>query len=112
MIPTSTTNNDRIHISKWVSQLLSTQGDVKGILDSRLKGDYDKNSVWKVVELAMSCVSQSSNQRPTMSEVVSDLSQCLTMEHSRKNEGFTNDTMDSVEMVSLGIDNSYAPAAR
>uniref|UniRef100_A0A7N0UY99 Protein kinase domain-containing protein n=1 Tax=Kalanchoe fedtschenkoi TaxID=63787 RepID=A0A7N0UY99_KALFE len=110
--PVIASSPDRTHLSKWVSQAISAQGDVKAILDPRLRGDYDTNSVWKAVEVAMTCVSHASNQRPTMSQVVIELSQCLNMEKARKNEGFTSGTVDSVEMVSLGIDNAYAPSAR
>lgn len=101
---------ERIHISLWVSQVLSTQGDIKATIDPRLRGNYDTNSAWKAVEVAMTCVSQTSHQRPTMNQVVTVLSQCLSMEKSRLNEGFTADTFDSVQMVSLN--NAYAPSAR
>ncbi|KAL9663302.1 hypothetical protein QQ045_028142 [Rhodiola kirilowii] len=101
-----------LHISKWVNHVLSEEGDIKAIVDRRLRGDYDTNSAWKAIEVAMSCVSATSNKRPNMSEVVSELSQSLSMEKSRKNEGFTTGTIDSVEMASYGWNNEFAPTAR
>lgn len=103
----------QMHISKWVNKLLSDEGGIKMIIDRRLRDEYDTNSVWKAVEVAIDCVSATSNKRPNMSEVVNELSQCLGMEKSRKTQGLTTDTRDSVDMVSFGLNNGYtSPAAR
>ncbi|WRX25860.1 Protein kinase domain - like 10 [Theobroma cacao] len=58
-------NNERTHISQWVGSMLS-RGDIKNIVDPRLQGDFDVNSIWKAVEVAMTSVSPSSTRRPTM----------------------------------------------
>ena len=49
-------NDERIHISQWVSFMLAN-GDVKSIVDPQLQRDFEINSVWKAVEIAMACVS-------------------------------------------------------
>lgn len=67
------------------------RGDVKNIMDPRLERDLDINSIWKAIEVAMSCVSFTSNKRPTMTYVVMELKQCLAMELARKHEGFEID---------------------
>ncbi|XWS20198.1 hypothetical protein CRYUN_Cryun31cG0079300 [Craigia yunnanensis] len=61
----SETNNERTHISQWVSSITS-RGDIKNIVDPRLRGDFDVNSVWKAVEVAMTCLSPTSTRRPTI----------------------------------------------
>ncbi|EOY26997.1 Uncharacterized protein TCM_028953 [Theobroma cacao] len=60
-------NNERTHISQWVGSMLS-RGDIKNIVDPRLQGDFDVNSIWKAVEVAMTSVSPSSTKRPTMTQ--------------------------------------------
>ncbi|TXG68744.1 hypothetical protein EZV62_003679 [Acer yangbiense] len=61
------------------------EGDIKNIVDQRLQGDFDINSAWKIVELAMYCVSTTSLRRPTMNHVVTVLNDCLAMEMARRN---------------------------
>lgn len=85
--PTSVSTEDtQTHISGWVNQVISISGDVKSIVDHRLQGEYEINSAWLAIELAMSCVSPTSATRPNMSQVVSDLKQCLEMGIARKGE--------------------------
>ncbi|KAL5581640.1 hypothetical protein UlMin_014082 [Ulmus minor] len=50
---------DQSHIVQWVS--------------SMLQGDFNTNSAWKVVEIAMACVSTISARRPTMINIVMEL---------------------------------------
>ncbi|KAL9680420.1 hypothetical protein QQ045_018299 [Rhodiola kirilowii] len=109
--PMRSRTEDRTHISIWVNQVLNTTGDVKSIVDARLQGDYDVNSAWKAIELAMYCVSSTSIKRPTMSQVVSELNQCLEMEVTRKSQGYTKDTIEPNDLVSLDS-NSEQPLAR
>ncbi|GKE08936.1 putative leucine-rich repeat receptor-like protein kinase, partial [Tanacetum coccineum] len=72
----TTHDNDNIHISGWVSLKLA-EGNVKSIVDSRLLDDFDMNSAWRAVELAMACVADIPNRRPTMKDVVMELDDCL-----------------------------------
>ncbi|CAA7410074.1 unnamed protein product [Spirodela intermedia] len=53
------------------------RGDVSSITDQRLNGDYDLNSLSKIVQVAMACTSPTSGSRPKMSEVVVQLKECL-----------------------------------
>ncbi|CAA7017672.1 unnamed protein product [Microthlaspi erraticum] len=76
---------EKPHIAEWVGYML-TKGDIESIMDSTLNGDYDSSSVWKALGLAMSCVNPSSVVRPSMSQVVSELKECLMYENSRKGE--------------------------
>ncbi|KAL0864379.1 hypothetical protein Bca101_043497 [Brassica carinata] len=70
------------YITEWVG-LMVAKGDIEKIIDPRLKEDYHSDSAWKFVELAMACVNASSASRPTMSQVVIELIECLTLENSR-----------------------------
>ncbi|GMN28838.1 hypothetical protein TIFTF001_041230 [Ficus carica] len=49
-----------------------------GYLDPEIQGDFDANTVWKAVEIAMACVAPSSRDRPTMNRVATELKDCLT----------------------------------
>uniref|UniRef100_A0A0E0B1Y3 Protein kinase domain-containing protein n=1 Tax=Oryza glumipatula TaxID=40148 RepID=A0A0E0B1Y3_9ORYZ len=52
-------------------------GDISSIADARLRGDYDVNSIWKVMEIAMLCTEPVAAQRPTMASVVAELKDSL-----------------------------------
>ncbi|XP_054794043.1 LRR receptor-like serine/threonine-protein kinase IOS1 isoform X4 [Prosopis cineraria] len=110
-LPAISRNHEKTHISEWVSSMVD-KGDIKAIVDSRLSGDFDSNSVWRAVEMAMTCVSPNPNNRPTMSEVVNELKECLETEVARtKNNGAH--TGDSVELASLNMTSSeFSPLAR
>ena len=87
------------HISEWVSSMLAN-GDIDGIVDPRLKGLYDKNTVWKATEIAMACVSKTSTNRPTMCTVVTELKVCLTTESARKDGRDEDESKVLAEMMS------------
>ncbi|KAK0595490.1 hypothetical protein LWI29_007183 [Acer saccharum] len=105
-----TNTNENSHIKQWVGFMLA-QGDIKNIVDQRLHGDFDSNSAWKIVELAMHCVSQTSIRRPTMSHVVIVLKDCLAMEMART-DGHGNEPKDQHERFSVNLNSELAPTAR
>ncbi|XP_022940055.1 putative leucine-rich repeat receptor-like protein kinase At2g19210 isoform X2 [Cucurbita moschata] len=76
-------SSERHHISQWVRDLMNT-GDIESIVDQRLRGNFDLSSAWKAVEIAMTCLSMDSTERPDMKEVVRELSECLGLERARK----------------------------
>ncbi|XVE88774.1 hypothetical protein DITRI_Ditri19aG0095800 [Diplodiscus trichospermus] len=80
--PVFTKSQETSHISEWVHSILSN-GDVKNIVDTRLKGDFDMNSVSKAIELALACVSSQPAPRPAMNYVVMELRECLAIEIGR-----------------------------
>ncbi|KAJ3678968.1 hypothetical protein LUZ61_021132 [Rhynchospora tenuis] len=69
------------HVTHWVSKKLS-RGDIESIIDPRMQGQYDINSVWKVTELARQCTELNSAQRPTMSVIVAELKESIDLEIS------------------------------
>ena len=52
-------------------------------MDPRLNKDYDPNSIWKALEIAMSCVNPASGERPNMYKVINELKECLISNNSR-----------------------------
>ena len=83
--PVLTKTRDNKYIVQWVSSMLA-KGDIKKIFDSRIQGDFDANTVWKAVEIAMACVAPSSRDRPTMNRVATELKDCLTTESRNTTE--------------------------
>lgn len=75
----------RVHVSDWVISILRSTNDVNNIIDSKMAKDFDTNSVWKVVELALESVSQNVSDRPNMQQIVRGLKECLQREESNKN---------------------------
>ena len=69
----------RIHIGQWIKPMLE-QGIVGSIIDPRLYGNFNINSAWKVVEIAMNCISRDPARRPTMTQVVGDLKESLNID--------------------------------
>ena len=103
-------SREKPYISEWVGIML-TKGDIISIMDPSLNGDYDSGSVWKAVELAMSCLNPSSTRRPTMSQVLIALNECLVSENSRGGASRDMDSKSSLE-VSLTFDTDVSPMAR
>uniref|UniRef100_A0ACD5U187 Uncharacterized protein n=1 Tax=Avena sativa TaxID=4498 RepID=A0ACD5U187_AVESA len=80
-----------VNIIQWARQRLA-QGNIEAVVDTRMHGLYDVNTVWKVADIALKCTAQSSVQRPNMADVVAQLRECIELEngHSRgdANNGF------------------------
>ncbi|CAA7017662.1 unnamed protein product [Microthlaspi erraticum] len=52
-------SREKPHLVEWISSII-TKGDIKKLMDPNLHQNYDTGSVWKAIEVAMSCVSLSS----------------------------------------------------
>ncbi|KAJ3671061.1 hypothetical protein LUZ60_008487 [Juncus effusus] len=81
------------------------RGDITSIIDTRFQGSYDLNSVWKVMELALSCTNETSTPRPTMAGVVAQLISVKEMENYRGG-GLRNESVNS-DGTSVGYDSSF-----
>ncbi|KAH9665551.1 LRR receptor-like serine/threonine-protein kinase IOS1 [Citrus sinensis] len=102
----------RTLIGQWVSSMLA-RGDIKNIVDHRLQGDFDTNTVWKAVEIALACIHTISTRRPTMNQVVIELNDCLAMEIARTkaHETAPDGTPDEL-MIDLNLQSDVFPLAR
>ncbi|XP_021911933.1 putative leucine-rich repeat receptor-like protein kinase At2g19210 isoform X1 [Carica papaya] len=98
--------HENTNIIKWVS-LFMEKGDIRRIIDPRLEENYEMNSVWKALEIAMSCVPSTSIQRPPMNHVVIELKECLETEMSRD---ITSSTSFDITPFNLGAE--IGPQAR
>ncbi|KAJ3678991.1 hypothetical protein LUZ61_021155 [Rhynchospora tenuis] len=109
------TARESIHIVKLVKQKLA-QGSIEDVVDSRFEGEYDTNSVWKFVELAVMCTRDEAADRPTMADVVVHLKDCLQIEEHRqkgKQEPSENsDTNTSSISTPQSVSVSFAPVSR
>ncbi|KAJ4829904.1 hypothetical protein Tsubulata_025133, partial [Turnera subulata] len=97
------------HISDWVRSVIE-RGDIRSIIDPKLYGSYDVNSGWRVIELALSCLSSSPADRPTMNQVVTELNECFAT-LTREDED-TSQSKDSVELMSLQLHSGLTPLVR
>uniref|UniRef100_A0A0E0QQA7 Protein kinase domain-containing protein n=1 Tax=Oryza rufipogon TaxID=4529 RepID=A0A0E0QQA7_ORYRU len=95
------------HIIQRVKQNVAL-GDINSIADERLRGSYDINSMWKVVEIALMCTEPVAARRPSMATVVVQLKESLALEEACKDGGLqANSSGDAVAMLS-----TYGPSAR
>ncbi|KAJ3670932.1 hypothetical protein LUZ60_008358 [Juncus effusus] len=79
ILPGSGPDSGHTSIIHWVRQRLA-RGNIESVVDSRMQGNYDINSVWKVADVALKCTAQSGTQRPTMPEVAVQLKECMELE--------------------------------
>ncbi|XP_072952174.1 putative leucine-rich repeat receptor-like serine/threonine-protein kinase At2g19230 [Typha angustifolia] len=103
----------KVHILERVKPMIN-RGNIEEIVDRSLRGKCDINSVWKVLELAMMCTSDYSDQRPTMADVVILLKESLTLETSRvRSEILYSERTTISETSAFGdISGTFAPSAR
>ena len=100
-------SHEDTHISQWL-RIIADKGDIQNIVDPRLQGNFNVNSAWKVIEIAMACVSSTSFERPPMSEVVIKLKECLTSKLTQRD----CESNYSVEMVNMNMITKLNPLAR
>ncbi|RCV16865.1 hypothetical protein SETIT_3G172800v2 [Setaria italica] len=77
---------DPTSIIQWVRRRLA-RGNIEDVVDTRMHGEYDVNSVWKVADIALKCTMQAPVQRPTMTDVVAQLQECLELEEGHRTGG-------------------------
>ncbi|XP_052168680.1 senescence-induced receptor-like serine/threonine-protein kinase [Oryza glaberrima] len=96
-----------VHILQRVKEKVTT-GNIDAIVDPRLDGDYDVSSIWKVVDIALLCTKEASDERPTMSTVVAQLKDALALEEAR------NVSISDISQkgANLGLSFNSMPSAR
>ncbi|KAJ1390952.1 Serine/threonine-protein kinase, active site [Sesbania bispinosa] len=82
--------------------------DPENIVDSRLHEDFETSSVWKAVEIGMVSVSTNPARRPNMSDIVTELKDCLAMELARKTKGRDIEN----DKIELNVTTELGPVAR
>ncbi|KAF2609933.1 hypothetical protein F2Q70_00007788 [Brassica cretica] len=104
--PVINQTSEKSHITQWVGFKLN-QGDIVEIMDPNLHKDCDFNSAWRALELAMSCANPSSSKRPSMSQVIHEIKECLVCAKSGIGR---NLELEPQEIMSS--DTSMVPIAR
>ena len=104
-------SKERTHISQWVSSMLA-KGDIENSVDPKLDGNYNVNSVWKAVEIAMLCLSPTSSKRPTMDQVVAELKECVETELAQRKDRYEDESKDSFDMININVTTALNPLAR
>ena len=105
------------HILDWVNPLIE-RGDVRNIVDPRLEREFNTSSIWKAIEIAMSCIPSYAIQRPDMSHVLAELKECLALEmaHERTQrmaiEGNLTTSNISFKMTHLEYESDIVPHSR
>ena len=98
--PAITKTQDKTHVIKRVISVLK-EGEIKNTVDPKIGLDVNNSSIWKSIELAIACVSSSSTERPTMTQVVMELKQCLAiLENPQENNGGISSSLVLVPLTS------------
>lgn len=95
--------NRVMNLGQWVRSVLE-RGDIASILDQSLRQGVDDNylTVWKTVELAVRCIQLEIADRPTMTQIVTELKECLIMMNTES----SSSAKDSLELMSAAISTS------
>ncbi|CAN6442433.1 unnamed protein product [Victoria cruziana] len=72
---------ERFHLVQWIKPRLA-KGNIHGVADPKLTGQYNVNSLWKVADIATSCTSQPSHSRPNISDVVDQLKEAIEAQNA------------------------------
>ncbi|XP_066336156.1 probable LRR receptor-like serine/threonine-protein kinase At1g05700 isoform X2 [Miscanthus floridulus] len=100
------------HIVERVKQEIATNGDIGLVADAQLGGAFDINSMWKLVDTAMMCTTDSAAQRPTMAAVVLQLKESLELEEARNMDSVGSLTTNPGSEVEVMPSSSFRPLAR
>ncbi|KAK3410704.1 hypothetical protein EUGRSUZ_J02712 [Eucalyptus grandis] len=89
----------RMHILEWLIPFVES-GDIHSTMDQRLRGQFDINSAWKLVEIAMSCTRLMAIQRLDINQLLTELK-----------ESSVSKSSGSFEMTSLELTSDTIPMA-
>ncbi|KAM3689066.1 hypothetical protein ACJW31_09G017700 [Castanea mollissima] len=67
------------NIVQW-AKLHIESGDIQGIIDPSLHEEFDIQSIWKIAEKALMCVQPQMHTRPSISEVLKEIQDAITIE--------------------------------
>lgn len=108
-------DENNIHIAQWVRSF-TERGDIARIVDRRIQGNLNTNSIWRVLEIAMSCLPSISIQRVTMTHVVMELKACLEEEKARDQDRRVDEPViyssNSSDLYDPYLDSEVGPQAR
>ncbi|CAM8957333.1 unnamed protein product [Rhodiola kirilowii] len=73
--PAIARGTQNMHLLDWVVPQFE-RGDIRSIVDQRLRGNFSVDAAWKLVETAILCMHESPAQRPEINDVLAELKQC------------------------------------
>ncbi|VAH09522.1 unnamed protein product [Triticum turgidum subsp. durum] len=106
--PPTLHNLRSIGIIEWVQQRLS-KGNIEGVVDVRMHGDHDINSMWKAADIALKCTAHASVRRPNMTDVVMQLQECLKLEEDHTGSNSNNNFYTGISSNDLSMRNDPYP---
>ncbi|KVH93629.1 hypothetical protein Ccrd_004318 [Cynara cardunculus var. scolymus] len=68
---------------------VNIQNGIQRIIDPALRDEYDVQSMWKMAEKALMCVQPHANMRPSMSEVIKEIQDAISIERGVNGEFFS-----------------------
>ncbi|KAL8152695.1 hypothetical protein V2J09_010455 [Rumex salicifolius] len=86
------------NIVQW-AKLHIENGDLQGIIDPTLQGEYDIQSMWKIAEKALMCVLPHGYMRPSMAEVLKEIQDAILIE--READAVKSGNSDDISRHSL-----------
>ena len=102
------TSQKAIHILEWAIPIVE-RGDIQSIVDPRLRQEFNTNSVWKAVEIALSCISTIAAERPDISNILMELKECLSLEMIQR---YIKRSSGILDMPVLQFESEIAPLPR
>nr|WAP48841.1 malectin leucine-rich repeat receptor-like kinase 1a [Medicago truncatula] len=93
-------SDEYIHILQWVIPIVEG-GDIQNVVDPKLEGEFNINSAWKTVEIAMSCTSSNEVERPDISQILAELKECLSLEMVQRNNVSTRARDELVSIATI-----------
>ncbi|KAF1860407.1 hypothetical protein Lal_00037747 [Lupinus albus] len=93
------------NIVQW-AKLHIESGDIQSIIDPALRNKYDLQSMWKIAEKALMCVQPHGHMRPSISEVVKEIQDAISIEkESRRtsDELSRNSINSSINTTSMDL---------
>ncbi|XP_047089275.1 probable receptor-like protein kinase At5g59700 [Lolium rigidum] len=84
-------DRDQINIAEWALRMHS-EGQLDKIVDARIAGEVNENSLRKFAETAEKCLEEYGVDRPTMGEVVWNLEYCLQLQETQVNRDAFEDS--------------------
>jgi len=61
------------YLVDWWKPFLCSEGEVKALMDVRMKGQYSSQAALQVAQLTLKCIASNPKSRPSMEEVVEAL---------------------------------------
>jgi serine/threonine protein kinase len=74
-------DRSQINIANWAMRMHG-EGQLEKIVDARIAGEVNENSLGKFVETAEKCLADNGKDRPTMGEVAWNLEYCLQLQEA------------------------------